>query len=230
MNTKKAKKSKKIVWIVTGLVSVCFTFVVVWTVGALIKDDGTKRRRRIQMVTLVKPPPPPKIEEKPPEPEVEKEEMVEPEPQEAPPEEMNDQPQDDTPAGQDLGVDADGTAGSDAFGLLGKKGARSLIGGGGDRTMMQRYGWYTQMIQEEIRKKINEYMTQNGGIPKGEHKALVQVFLDPNGRIIDFKLKESSGNDHMDRALQETLATIHISEAPPAGMPRSVRLKVTSKG
>lgn len=230
MKTHNNKKRQQKVWIFSTVVVALFLFVVVLAVSALIKDDGSKRRRQIQMVTLVKPPPPPKIQEKPPEPKIEEEEMVEPEPEEAPPEELNDAPQDDTPAGDDLGLDAEGTAGSDGFGLVGKKGGRSLIGGSGDRTLMQRYAWYTRIIQEEIRKKINAHMTRNGGIPKGDHKALVHIFMDSKGRIVDFKLYRSSGNDHVDRALKETLATVRISEGPPEGMPRSIRLRVSSKG
>lgn len=230
MKAQKKKQRERKIGVLSTVAVALFLFAVVLAVNALIQDDGTKRRRQIQMVTLVKPPPPPKIEEKPPEPEVEKEEMIEPEPEEAPPEELNDAPQDDAPAGNDLGLDADGTAGSDGFGLVGKKGGRSLIGGSGDRTLMLRYAWYTRIIQEEIRKKINAHMARNGGIPKGEHKALIHIVMDTNGRIVNFKLQKSSGNDSVDKALKETLATVRLSEGPPEGMPRSIRLKVSSKG
>lgn len=229
MKTDPQKTNQKRIMLIAASVAMVFLLAAAWTVKALISGDHSHRQRQVQMVTLVKPPPPPKIEEKPPEPEEEKEEMVEPEPEEAP-QEMDDATQDEAPAGDDLGLDADGTAGADAFGLMGKKGGRSLIGGSGDRTLMQRYGWYTRMIQDEIRKKINDYMANNGGIPQGEHKAMVYIVLDAEGRIVDFELRQGSGNAHMDQALKETLAGIRMAEAPPEGMPRSLRLRVSSKG
>lgn len=224
-------KQSKATWIISTGVALVFLLVCYTVVKALISDDGSKRRRQIQMVTLLKPPPPPKIEEKPPEPEIEKEEeLIEPEPEEVVPEEQNDAPQDDATAGDDLGVDADGTAGSDAFGLVGKKGGRALLAGSGNRTLMQRYAWYTRMIQEEIRKRINEHMANNGGIPDGDHKAMVNIELDLRGNIVDFQINQMSGNAIMDRALAETLHAVSISETPPVGMPRSIKLKISSRG
>ena len=225
------RRMPKSMWLISAGVAIVGFCVIVLVVKVLVSDDGSKRRRQVQMVTLVKPPPPPKIKEKPPEPEIEKkEEMIEPEPQETPPEEMDDAPADDAPPGEDLGLDTDGTAGSDGFGLRAKKGGRSLIGGSGDRTMMQRYGWYTRLIQEEIRKRINEHMNNNGGIPDGDLKAMVKIILDGNGRIVDFEMHASSGDKRMDTALKETLLLTRISETPPKGMPRAIRLKISSKG
>ncbi len=226
MQTK--NKTQKNIWIISAGVALVFMCLCIFVVKAMISDDGSRRKRPVQMVTLLKPPPPPKIEEKPPEPEIEKkEEIIEPEPvQPDEPEQASDEP----PPGDNLGLDADGTAGSDAFGLVGKKGGRALLAGSDDRTLMQRYAWYTRMIQEEIRKKINAYMTSNGGVPEGDHKALVQIQMDGFGRIIDFELNESSGNMNVDTALKETLLAVKVSETPPEGMPKSIRLKISSRG
>ena len=184
------------------------------------------------MVTLMKPPPPPKIKEKPPEPEVEKkEEIIEPEQQEPEPEPMEDQANDEPPPGNELGLDADGAGGSDGFGLKAKKGGRSLIGGKySDSSLMRRYAWYTRIIQEELRKRINKYMEGNGGVPDGNLKAIVQISLDKEGNVLDFLIEGSSGNDHMDEALKKTLALAKISEPPPQGMPKTLKLKISSKG
>jgi outer membrane biosynthesis protein TonB len=230
MQKNQKSKQPKAMWFISIGVALVFLSVCLLVVKVLLSDDGSKRRRQIQMVTLIKPPPPPKIVEKPPEPEIEeKEEIIEPEPEEVP-EEISEAPPDDTPAGEDLGLDAEGTAGNDAFGLVGKKGGRALLAGSGDRTLMQRYAWYTRLLQEQIRKKIDAYMSQNGGIPKGEHKALVQIVLDNQGRIVDFKLHELSGNEHVDQALRKTLLAVQIDETPPEGMPKSIKLKISSRG
>lgn len=199
---------------------------------ALLLDSSQQRQRRIQTVHLVKPPPPPKIKEKPPEPKVEKKkEIIEPEPEEKPepePEESQDQgPQDDQ-----LGLDSDGTAGSDGFGLKAKKGGSPLIGGGGDSTLMRRYAWYVQMIQEEIRKKVKRHLEEDGGIPEGKPQTLVRIVLERDGELVGFRLVGSSGNDRMDKAVQAALKSIRRFREPlPGGMPRAaMKLKIASKG
>lgn len=232
MGTTRKGKTKFIV----GSIAACMILLIV--AGALaalkflLKDDGVRRQRRIQMVTVVKPPPPPKVKEKPPEPEIKKqEEIVEPEPEETPPEPTEDQSQDDAPPGEDLALDADGTAGSDGFGLQAKKGGRSLIGGSGSgASLMRRYAWYTRIIQDELRKRMNRIMEENGGIPDGDLKALIQIKLDAFGKIVDYSLARSSGNPKMDDAVVNALKLATISEPPPKGMPRTLKLKISAKG
>jgi periplasmic protein TonB len=220
--------------VVVGAVAV--GIVLVLTTGTvlalkyLMQDDSHRRQRQIQMITLVEPPPPPEIKEPPPEPEIKKEEIIEPEP-ETPPDPADDMSQDDTPPGEQLGLDADGSAGSDDFGLKANRGGRGLIGGAaGDAALMRHYAWYTRIIQEELRKRMNRHMEQNGGIPEGELKALIQITLDDFGRIVAFHLAGASGDPKMDAALVSTLQTAAISEPPPSGMPRVIRLKISSKG
>ncbi|WP_155313541.1 energy transducer TonB [Desulfosarcina ovata] len=198
----------------------------------LLKDDSRHRQRRIQMVTVVKPPPPPKVKEKPPEPEVKKkEEIINPEPEEMPPEALDDQPPDEAPPGEDLGLDADGTAGSDGFGLRANKGGRALIGGGGDSvSLMRRYAWYTRMVQDELSKRMKRHMEENGGIPDGDLKTMIQIRLDEYGKIVDYRLTRSSGNSKMDDAVVSALKLATIDEPPPRGMPRTIKLKISAKG
>ena len=232
MTKKKKNKTKYIVGGIAAGVIILLLTGAVFAVKFLLNDDGAHRKRRIQMVTVVKPPPPPKVKEKPPEPEVKKqEEIVEPEPEEAPPEEMEDQAQDDTPPGEDLGLDAEGAAGSDGFGLKANKGGRSLIGGsGGGASLMRRYAWYTRIIQDELRKRMKRHMEENGGIPDGDMKALIQIKLDEFGKIVDYSLARSSGNSTMDEAVVNALKLATISEPPPKGMPRTIKLKISAKG
>lgn len=190
-------------------------------------DEGQKRRRQIQMVRLLKPPPPPKIKQKPPEPEVKKEEIIEPE-EEPPPEQTEDRSQDDTPAGDDLGLDSEGGSGSDGFGLVGKKGGRPLIGGGrGYESLLRKYAWYTRIIEEEISKRL----ARNGGLPSGRLETLVNIVLDEEGSIVNYRIYGSSGDQQMDDAVMLALEqTRMISEPPPEGMPRAVRIKITAPG
>lgn len=229
MTENKKKRSPRIM---IGLVSAGVVLVLiclsVFVLKILMTDEGQKRKRQIQMVRLMKPPPPPKIKEKPPEPEVKKEEIIEPEEEEPPPEQTEDQSQDDTPAGDDLGLDAEGGAGSDGFGLVGKKGGRSLIGGGwGNNSLLRKYSWYIRFIEEEISKRL----ARNGGIPSDKLKTLVRIVLDEVGTIVDYRIYASSGNQQMDDAVMLALEqTEMINEPPPEGMPRVVRIEITSPG
>lgn len=222
---KKKSKSSKSIWLVSGgiaLVILCFA---AFVVKLLVTDDGQRRQRRIQMVTLTKPPPPPKMKEEPPPPEQKKEEVVQ-EIQETPQEQMDDSADNEPPPGKDLGLDADGVAGSDAFGLKAKKGGRALIGSGDGSG--NRYGWYTRIVRHEIEKKVNEILRENGGVPEGDHETLVAVELNPVGRIIDFTILDSSGSQGVRHAVEQALQVAAFDEPPPHGMPKKMRFRITT--
>jgi periplasmic protein TonB len=232
MPERKRRSSKTTIWIVSAFVAFCFVGAGVFIIKVLLGDDSQKRKRQVQMVALLKPPPPPKIKEKPPEPEIKKkEEIVEPEPEETPPEDVEDTGEEDTPEGDDLGVDAEGSSGSDSFGLRGKKGGRALIGGSlSERSLIRKYSWYIRLIQDEIRKTVKTYLEQNGGIPEGNLKTLVKIILDETGNIVDFSVFGSSGNHRMDNAVAQALKMVRVNDPPPKRMPRAIELKITSKG
>jgi len=222
----KRSKSRFLVWGGSGLVVLVLATVAFFVVHILSSEDSSKRRRAVQSVTLVKPPPPPeKIKEKPPEPEVKKEEIVEKKPDK--PQEQPEE-KDEPPPGDRLGLDTEGGAGADEFGLVAKKGGAALIGGGGN--LMRQYAWYTAKIQEELRKKIYEHMEQNGGVPSGSCRASVQIRLDDQGRIIGHRIEEACGIRPVDEALEKVLSTARISEPPPEEMPRSIKIRVSTRG
>ncbi|MBL0700670.1 MAG: TonB C-terminal domain-containing protein [Desulfosarcina sp.] len=220
----KKKSSPKIY-----LIIFCVAFILI-TVGgtiAMLKKlsnfEGHKVKRQIQMVKLLKPPPPPKIKEKFPEPEVKKEEMIEPE--EIPPEEVPEQASDDAPAGDELGLDAEGGTGSDGFGLAAKKGGRSIIGGGGANSFLRKYAWYTKILEDEI----SRLLVKTGQSFPGDLKTYVRIELNEDGRIGKYKIYGSSGDSNMDRAVQKALSLITcLKEPPPDGMPRCIKIMISS--
>lgn len=230
MAKQKDRSYKKLVWGASAAIALLFVSAGVFAVKILVSDDGGKRIRQIQQVQLVKPPPPPKIKEEPP-PEVKEEEIVEPEPEETPPEDMSESEDDAAPPGENLGLDADGTGGGDAFGLVGKKGGRSLIlGDGGDRSLFNRFGWYVLIIQDELKEKVKKKLEENGGIEEGNLQAIAKIDLDEEGRVTEFAIVGSSGSHQMDNAVKEALKMAKFSEPPPEDMPRTMKIKVTSKG
>ncbi|HTP64749.1 MAG TPA: TonB C-terminal domain-containing protein [Geobacteraceae bacterium] len=235
--TKKKKKNKPgyQTWLVPGVIGLFFLVVIGFIIKIVMTDLAPRSKEQLQSVTLLKPPP--EVKEKPPEPEVPKDvpkqEVIQdiPQPQDTP---QNDQPQDDTPAGSDLGVEGEGGAGGDAFGLVGKgkKGHDITLGGGGGGnrlSLMAKYGWYTQKIQEEIKKEVKKKLDLDGGIPKGKFQTVVKITLDARGNILKRQIVGGSGNSKMDDAVLATLGEIRVSE-PPTGMPSVMTLKISSQG
>jgi TonB family protein len=233
MGPKPRAGSPRIVWIAAAAVVLAAAAAAAFAFKLLTAEDSQRRERAVQTVTLLKPPPPPppeKPKEKPPEPEVKKEEIIEQKPEEKPkepPQEAKDQP----PPGDRLGLDAEGGAGSDGFGLVANKGGASLIGGGGGGgSLMGRFGWYAAIIQNDIRRLLQEHMEKNGGIPEGNCKVALQIKLDDQGRVVSHRVVDSCGNRRVDEAINQVLQSAQISERPPSDMPRTVKIRISSKG
>ncbi len=239
MAQKKQNKSSVQTWLVPGIVGLVLLSGVGFVVKVMMSDDGPGKKASFSTVTLIKPPP--EVKEKPPEPQVQKEapkeSIVAPNEAPQPQDQAQDQSQDNTPAGSELGLDSAGGAGTDGFGLVGKKGGRALtLGSGGGRgglseyALLAKYGWYTRKIQEEIKTEVRKNLSQEGGIPKGKLQAVIKIVLDSRGKIIKYELVGTSGNSKMDEAVRATLAQIRISEPPPEGMPSGMTVKITSQG
>ena len=232
---RKHRKSNKSAWVLLGFGVLLLGGIVFFVVKVVTTDLGPKRKNSIAIISLLKPPPP--VKEKLPEPELPKEqpkqtvEQAIETPQDSP---QDTTPQDTTPPGADLGVEGEGGAGSDGFGLVGKKGGRSIIGGGsggGGLSLMAKYGWYSKKIQDDIRNQIKKRLDRDGGFPKGKYQTVVKIALDPKGSVIDFRIVTPSGNDRMDNAIRETLGQFRISEPPPEGMPRKgINIRIASQG
>lgn len=207
----------------------------IYVVKTALTDTAPRKKNTVATVTLLKPPPV-VIKEKPPEPEPvkeqKKEEIVDPiqkNESPAPPNTDND----NAPAGDKLGLDAEGSAGNDAFGLVGKKGGRSLLAGGngfGASSLLNKYAGYNQIVQTAIRKKVMKHLDEEGGIPKGKLQAVVRISIDNEGAIVKYRIIGSSGNNRMDDAVLRTLGSMKVSEPPPDGMPRTMDIRIVSQG
>lgn len=222
-------KQNKALTLIIGGVAAVLLVVAISGIVFVMKDKPEARKRQVQMVTLVKPPPPPppEVQEQPPEPEEVMEEQV---PEEAPREDVADEP-DAPPPGDLLGLDADGGAGSDGFGLAARKGGRSLIGGNGGReSLLRKFAWYTGIVRQELEELVRRYLEEHGGIPKGELQTVVKIQLDERGRVDAFKIEGSSGNTEMDRAVAQILENAAVNEPPPSDMPKIIKLRISSQG
>ena len=220
---KKKNRSKRIILILSSVISLSLVTGGIILAKIILSDDSSKRKCQMHMITLVKPPPPPKIEEKPPEPEVEKkEEIKEPEPDQ--PQEVDNSTPDEAPPGDQLGLDSEGGIGSDGFGLVAKKGGRALIGSG------SQYAWYYQRVIDELQTVVNRLIRENGGIPDRKLKTEVRIIVDDYGNIVDFEIIQSSGNQTLDATVKEAIALTAINEPPPTGMPRAMKFRISPRG
>lgn len=205
--------------IIGGLILLVAIVYVVKVISGFIGEKPVRHEKKIQPVTLFKPPPPPppppKVEPPPPEPEVEKINEPEPEPE---PEPLPDVP-DEQPVG-DTGLDAEGTAGSDAFGLVGHKGGRGLLGGGNP------YAWYAGTIKDSLL----DIFSGHDELRRKGYTAIVKIWLSPDGSVTRYELARGSNDPEIDNLLTKLLAKFRkANEAPPEGMEQPIKLKISSR-
>jgi len=203
---------------------------VVAMIRGFLTQSGKPLKATVQQIAILKPPPPPpppKVEDKPPPPEMKREEVKIPEPDKPP---QPDQAKDEPPPGSSLGVDAEGAAGADGFGLVGRKGGRDLLsigpesGKGADR---QRYAFYANRIQQHFQ----EQLAREDKLRARDYRIVVKIWLGGDGRVQRVELVDGSGHDDTDAALRAALARMPaIAEVPPDAMPQPVRLRIVSRG
>jgi hypothetical protein len=212
--TQQKKWIKHVPKIAGAVALVAFIGAIFW-VRSLIPDEATKPKKMVQQITVIKPPPPPPPEVKPPEPEepeIKEEEVVEETPDEPMPE-----PADEAPAGEDLGVDADGGAGGDAFGLVGRKGGRGLLSGGG--------GGYAALGQ----RAINDAILEDRKLRHSQYRAILKVWFASDGSVSRYEVDLPSGDKEVIPLLEMLLSKINLGSAPPPDWKQPQVYRVNSK-
>lgn len=172
-------------------------------------DTPKKNKKMVQMISIVAPPPPPPPKlEKPPEPKMEEKVEID-EPKEAEPD-MPDQLADDLPpAGDMLGLDADGAAGGDAFGLMARKGGRGLLAGLSAQSERNQYG-------SRMKSYFEECLYENETVRTDGYEVKIKVRLDGKGKIIQHELLGTSGDTAIDSALNNSIDKCRqLPEVPP---------------
>jgi protein TonB len=171
-------------------------------------------RQVTQIVKIVRPPPPPPEQPPPPPP---PEKIDEPLPKDTP----EEKPADEAPQSEQLGLDAEGQAGGDGFGLAARKGGRDLLGGGA------AFAWYTTIVKDSVLEALSD----DERIRRGSYSVTVKVWVGNDGRVENVKLASSSGNRDLDAAITSALGKLgKVREGPPLEMPQPVTLKIVSRG
>lgn len=216
-------KTRIVRWIPGAVIALALLLAVglVYYVKQWLGEDTAKTKKLVQQITLIKPPPPPppppKVEEPPPPQVEEKVELPKPEPV---PEDMPDQP-DEMPPSDQLGLDAEGGAGGDAFGLMGNRGGHALLGGGGGSAEI----WYKRMLGQELQALVNDH----DELRKRAFSALrLKLWIDA-GRIRRVELLTPSGDKEWDHRLEAALLNERLQTPKPAGIEQPVRLQISSR-
>ena len=186
-------------------------------VRGIIKSEPPQTKKVVQEVHLIRPPPPPPDEPPPPPPPPEEKVDV-PDPQQK----EDPTPSNDPPPGEQLGLDAEGSAGGDAFGLMGNKGGRDLVGSGGNA-----YSWYAGLLKSEILDQLSSDKLAR----RGKYSVQVRIWVRNDGTIDRVRLMQSTGDRERDQAIESALSRItRLSQAPPADMPTPISLRIDSHG
>ena len=200
-----------------GVLGLCLLLGFVWFVRTMMAGKTVKQDRQVQIVQVIAPPPPPpppKDEPPPPPPEKTDEPLPKDEPEPAP----NDEP----PPSEPMGIDAQGSAGEDAFGLAARHGGSDLVGGTGSAA----FAWYTNRLKDAIVDKLSS----DTRLGAKKFSVSVQVWIAPDGRIKQVKLASTTGNRELDQRIESELGALgRLSEAPPLEMPQPISLKIVSR-
>ncbi len=203
MNAKRKKRPYVPILLGAGVVAIFVAGLLL--VRSFLSGGPVQQPKVVQEVHLIRPPPPP-----PPPPE---EKVVTPEPEQKP----DPTPSNEPPPSEHLGLDAEGGAGGDAFGLVGNKGGRDLIGSGGSV-----FAWYSNVLQGDIRDCLANDKTVRGSIR-------VQMWLREDGTINRVRLEDSTGDHTRDKAIETRIEGCR-TKPPPAGTPEPINLRLVSHG
>lgn len=217
MTSRKSRKYRFLPMILGGLAVTTLGAGAIALMRNFLASPPGQPKQLVQVIHLIRPPPPPPDLPPPPPPPPE-ETVTVPDPQDKP----DPTPSNEPPPGDQLGLDAEGSAGGDAFGLAARKGGRDLLASGGSA-----YSWYAGLLKNEILDQLSSEKRARAG----EYSVVVRVWVRNDGTVERVRLAQSSGNRERDQAIETALSRItRLSQAPPADMPEPVSLRIVSRG
>ena len=187
----------------------------VWLVHLFMSHKSQSPPRTVQNITVIRPPPPPPEQPPPPPP---REKLQEPLPQNEPQPTPDNSP---APPQQQLGLDTEGAAGDDGFGLAARKGGSDLVGSGG-----AAFAWYTGKLKEEVTDRLSNDTKLRGK----KYSVGVRIWLEADGRIRDVKMTSGTGSRDIDSAISADIVSLgRLSASPPLEMPQPISLQIVSR-
>jgi len=205
--------------VLVAVLGVCLTAGGVATIALVrtfLNGAPPQPKKVVQEIHVIRPPPPPPDLPPPPPPPPEEKvtEVDQPRP--------DPNPSNEPPPSEQLGLDAEGSAGGDAFGLLGNKGGRDLLGSGGSAA-----AWYGGVIKDALLELLgNDKMARSG-----QYSVDVKIWVREDGTVERWRIVHSSGNPEKDRAIENALSHLtRIPQPPPAEVPQPIVMRIVSHG
>ena len=166
------------------------------------------------------PPPPPTPPPPPPPPPKPEEKMIEQQP-------VKQEPKPEPPKAPQPAVgSAIKGSGNDGFGLSGDGNGSGIGGIGGDGGSRSKWGWYAGQVQQTVLAALKAHKLTRAA----SMTLTVRVWADGAGRIVKSTLAGSSGRADIDAAIRnEILNGLQLQEAPPAGMPMPIVMRISAK-
>lgn len=201
-------------------------------ISFLLSGSGGPRRAapRQEVVTITlpppppPPPPPPKVEppKTEPPPDEKKEEIVEEKPVDLTP---PDEPL-DAPPSEDLGTNITGGSGPD-MGLT-RGGGNGRIGGGrSGGGGKNKYALYSLSAQTTIKSALERDPVTRKAVLSG---LILEFWPDSGGTITRARIIGSSAGPALDQAVTRVLVGLQTPPAAtPAGMPPSIKIRITAR-
>ncbi|MBC7974856.1 MAG: TonB C-terminal domain-containing protein [Myxococcales bacterium] len=183
------------------------------TISKIMSGKPPPAKMTVHEVRIVRVPPPPPPPDQPPPP---PEEVDVPEPEQQP----EPTPSDEPPPG-DLGLDAEGVAGGDSFGLNARPGGRDLVG-----SAKSQLTWYAGLVQSAILAELNNEKLSRSRA----YSVPIKVWVREDGSIEKTELGKSTGDGEVDRAIEKALArVVRIPYAAPAQMPQPMTVRLVAR-
>jgi len=210
--------------IALGIAAVVVIASVVMVFQNKLSSKGSSAHKAADIVSVRLPPPPPTPPPPaatPPPQEVMKQEqkMIE----QSPIDEHEEKPKDEPPASAPISTGIKGDGAADGFGVGGGRG-NGLFGGDSGRHG-SKFGWYGGQVQATILDALRK----NPQIRNSALALTVRIWSDPTGRVSRAKIVGSTNDPKTDQAIQDSLVGIQLKEAPPAGMPLPIVMRITAK-
>lgn len=202
------------------LIALCVIVLVVgggaiWLLRNFLAGAAPPQKKVVQEIRIIRPPPEELPPPPPPPPPEEKVDVTEPEQQPDP------TPSNEAPPSEQLGLDAEGGAGSDGFGLAGNKGGRDLLASGGSA-----FTWYAGLLKNEILDRLQEEQQARSG----SYSVPVRAWVREDGTIERIELVSTTGDRERDEAIRRVLTKIsRLPQGPPAGLPQPMTLRIVSR-
>ena len=150
------------------------------------------------------------------------EEIVEPEAEEF------DEAAEDAPPSLDdmLGLDSAAMAGSDAFGLMARRGGRDILESGDGSLACE---WYESVLNTELNNYLIPLLAKHESLLRSGYSVILRLWLEPDGSVERF-IVSSTGDEDLDRDLHLALADFkEVGTPPPPDLPQPVRIGLSCR-